>query len=73
MQERSLEELFVQAEELIGRMEEPDLSLEEAFASYEQGMKIVRECNRRIDQVEKKMLMMNEEGALVPFEVEEND
>lgn len=73
MQERSLEELFVQAEELIGHMEEPDLSLEEAFASYEQGMKIVRECNRRIDQVEKKMLMMNEEGALVPFEVEEND
>lgn len=65
--EQSLEELFAEAEALIGRMEEPDLPLEEAFAAYEQGMKIIRACNSRIDQVEKKMLMMNEEGELVPF------
>lgn len=62
-----LEELFAQAEALIGRMEEPDLPLEEAFAAYEQGMKIIRACNSRIDQVEQKMLVMNEEGELVPF------
>lgn len=64
---KSLEELFAEAETLIGRMEEPDLPLEEAFAAYEQGMKIIRACNSRIDHVEKKMLMMNEEGELVPF------
>ena len=66
--ERSLEELFAEAEELIGQMEEPELSLEEAFAAYEQGMKIIRACNSRIDLVEQKMLVMNEEGDLVPFE-----
>ena len=66
--ERSLEELFAEAEELIGHMEEPELSLEEAFAAYEQGMKIIRACNSRIDLVEQKMLVMNEEGDLVPFE-----
>lgn len=65
--EQTLEELFAEAEALIGRMEEPDLPLEEAFAAYEQGMKIIRRCNSRIDQVEQKMLMMNEEGELVPF------
>ena len=65
---RSLEELFLEAEALIGRMEEPDLSLEDAFAAYEQGMKIIRACNSRIDQVEQKMLVMNEAGELVPFE-----
>ena len=65
--EQSLEELFAQAEALIGRMEEPDLPLEEAFAAYEQGMKIIRACNSRIDQVEQKMLVMNEEGELAPF------
>ena len=63
----SLEELFAEAEALIGHMEEPDLPLEEAFAAYEQGMKIIRVCNSRIDQVEQKMLVMNEEGELAPF------
>ena len=66
-QEQSLEELFAEAEALIGRMEDPDISLEEAFAAYEQGMKMIRACNRRIDQVEQKMLVMNAEGELVPF------
>lgn len=66
-EEQSLEELFAEVEALIGRMEEPDLPLEEAFAAYEQGMKIIRACNSRIDQVEQKMLVMNEEGELVPF------
>ena len=65
--DRSLEELFAEAEELIGRMEEPELSLEDAFAAYEQGMRIIRACNSRIDQVEKKMLVMNAEGGLEPF------
>ena len=68
---QSLEELFADAEALIRRMEEPDLPLEEAFAAYEQGMKIIRACNSRIDQVEQQMRLMNEEGALVPFEEEE--
>ena len=68
---QSLEELFADAEALIRRMEEPNLPLEEAFAAYEQGMKIIRACNSRIDQVEQQMLLMNEEGALVPFEEEE--
>lgn len=65
--ECSLEKLFAEAESLIGRMEEPDLPLEEAFAAYEQGMKIIRACNSRIDQVEQKMLVINEEGRLAPF------
>ena len=64
---QSLEELFAEAEALIGRMEEPDLPLEDAFAAYEHGMKIIRACNSRIDQVEQKMLVMNAEGELTPF------
>ena len=66
--ELHLEELFARAETLIGRMEEPELPLEEAFAAYEQGMKIIQACNSRIDQVEQKMLVMNEAGELVPLD-----
>ena len=66
--ELHLEELFARAETLIGRMEEPELPVEEALAAYEQGMKIIQACNSRIDQVEQKMLVMNEAGELVPLD-----
>ena len=39
IQEQSLEELFAEAEALIGRMEDPDISLEEAFAAYDKEVK----------------------------------
>ena len=68
LEDLNLEELFARAEALIGQMEEPELPLEEAFAAYEQGMKIIRACNSRIDQVEQKMLVMNEAGELVPLD-----
>lgn len=64
---QSLEALFAEVEALIGRMEEPELPLEEAFDAYEKGMKLIRACNGRIDQVEQRMLMMNEAGELEPF------
>lgn len=67
-QEYSLEELFAQAEELISHLEEPQLPLEEAFAAYEQGMKVIARCNGKIDCVEKKMLMMDEDGGLSSFD-----
>ena len=66
--EDRLEDLFAQAEDLIERLENPQLSLEEAFAAYEQGMKLIARCNDRIDCVEKKMLMMNEQGELTSFD-----
>ena len=68
MQEVSLEELFAQAEEIAAKLEQPQIALEDAFAAYEQGMQIIRACNGRIDQVEKKMLVMNEDGSLAPFD-----
>lgn len=67
IEEYNLEQLFEEAEHLIDRLEEPDLPLEEAFAAYEQGMKVICLCNQKIDLVEKKMMVMNEEGELEPF------
>lgn len=64
MQEESLEEGFRQVEELIGQLEQSDISLEDAFASYEKGMKKLKECNDKIEQVEKKMLVLNSQGGL---------
>lgn len=63
-EEMTIEQSFEQLEEIIDKMQETDVTLEDSFALYEQGMKMIQECNRRIDEVEKKMLVMNEAGEL---------
>ena len=64
----SLEELFEQLDTILASMEDPELSLEDAFMLYEQGMKKIQTCNQKIDIVEKKMLQIAEDGTEVPFE-----
>ena len=60
--ELSVEDAFGQLEQLISRMEEPGISLEESFACYERGVQLIRHCNDRIDRVEKKVQMLRGEG-----------
>ena len=48
-------------------MEEEDVSLEESFDCYEQGMKLLRACNDKIDLVEQKVLKLSEDGSLEEF------
>ena len=37
-----------------------ELTLEESFQHYEEGMKLIRECHQSIDQVEKKLQVIQE-------------
>jgi exodeoxyribonuclease VII small subunit len=64
----SLEELMIEIEDILEKMDEQDISLEDSFLLYEKGMKKLKMCNDRIDQVEKKMLVINEQGELDEFE-----
>ncbi len=63
----SLEETFEQIEEVIARLEAEDITLEESFLEYNRGMKLLQHCNETIDQVEKKVLQINEDGGLDEF------
>ena len=69
VQERqpSLEELFARLDGILNNMEDPDISLEDAFSLSEQGMKDIRSCNEKLDLVEKKMMVIAEDGTEVPF------
>ena len=58
----TLEEAFTQIEAILTQMEEPEISLEESFRLYHQGMDMLKACNSKIDKVEKKMLLLDEEG-----------
>lgn len=63
----SLEESFEQLDELLEKLENRDTTLEESFSLYQKGMNLLRLCNDKIDTVEKKILVMNEEGGLDEF------
>lgn len=66
--EDSLEELFQELDQIIEKMEEKEVSLEDAFTLYESGMKKIRQCNEKLDLVEKKMLVIANEKTAIPFE-----
>ncbi len=61
-QEGSLEDKFRELDEILSKMEKEDISLEDAFSLYETGMKKIRECNEKLDLVEKRMLVIAGEG-----------
>lgn len=63
----SLEEAFGQLDGIIRRLEEEDISLEDSFGAYKKGMDLLKICNDKIDQVEKKVLVLNGEGGLDEF------
>ncbi len=63
----SLEETFEQIEAIINQMEQTDVSLEDSFRLYQSGIEKLKTCNELLDSVEKKMLVMKENGELTEF------
>lgn len=63
----SLEKNFAKLEETIEKLEKEDISLEESFLAYNEGMKLLKQCNDEIDKIEKKVLKISEDGTLEEF------
>lgn len=64
---QNLEELFGQLEDTIQKMEKEEISLEDSFQLYHKSMDLLKQCNDKIDKVEKKMLILDEEGETHEF------
>lgn len=65
--EIKLEEAFERLDGMLNELESPDISLEESFQVYQDGMKLLKQCNEIIDRVEKSVLKLNESGELEEF------
>lgn len=63
----TLEEALEKLDERIERLQSEDISLEDSFQAYKEGMEYIRFCSQAIDRVEKKILLLNEEGGLDEF------
>ncbi|MGN0159357.1 MAG: exodeoxyribonuclease VII small subunit [Brotaphodocola sp.] len=55
---KTIEQTFAELDEIMEKLESADTSLEESFACYEAGMKLVKACGEKIDQVEKQMIIL---------------
>lgn len=62
MTEKSLETVFEQLDGIVEQLEAEDVSLEDSFGLYHKGMDLLKVCNEKIDTIEKKMMMLDENG-----------
>lgn len=63
----TVEEIFGKLNETVAKLESREISLEDSFRLYTEGMELLRLCNEKIDTVEKKMLQVSENGDLSEF------
>ena len=63
----TLEDAFGRLDQMVEALESREISLEDSFRIYQEGMNLLKLCNEKIDQVEKKILVINGEGGLDEF------
>ncbi|MDI9569579.1 MAG: exodeoxyribonuclease VII small subunit [Pseudomonadota bacterium] len=75
MAKERFEEALKKLEELVKTMEAGDLTLDDSLKAFEEGIRLIRFCTRKIDEVERKVeiLLRDEEDRpiVVPFPPED--
>ena len=57
----SLEDTFDKLEDILGQMESGELTMNESFKKYKEGIELVKKCSLMIDKVEKEMIIINDD------------
>ncbi|MBO8163129.1 MAG: exodeoxyribonuclease VII small subunit [Brevibacillus sp.] len=73
VQELPFEQAMQRLEEVVRRLEEGEVPLEEAIQLYQEGMKLSRLCAQKLDAIEAQVVQLVEENGRVtkkPFQVE---
>lgn len=74
MNEVSFEEAMEELEKIVAKLEEGDVPLEKAIVYYQEGMKLSKLCNDKLSNVQEKMTkIMNEQGEIEPFDLQEEE
>jgi len=75
MAEKKFEAALARLEEIVKELEQGDLPLEQSLKLFEEGIKLSRICNRRLEDAERRVeiLLKDEAGKLTakPFNEEE--
>jgi len=54
----SFEDSLKKLEEIVEKMESGDLKLEDSLKLFEEGMKLTKDCNLRLSEIEKKVKLL---------------
>ena len=57
-------------EELVDQMEGGELSLEDSLKIFEEGIKLTRECQKALKEVEQKVSLLVEKNGEQPYETD---
>ena len=71
---KSFEEQITELENIINELEQGKLNLDESVNKFEEGMKISKECNKILEQAEKRItILLNQDGEVQEenFEIKE--
>ena len=62
MAKNNIEENFKELDELLEKMQDEEVSLDESFEMYKKGIEIVKDSNEQIDKIEKQLEVLEEES-----------
>ena len=57
----TFEQGMARLEKIVQDMEDGELSLEKSMATFEEGMTLVKQCQSKLDEVEKKIEILGQE------------
>ena len=68
MKEENFEELIEKLENITSKLEKDNLNLDESIKLFEEGMEISKKCNKRLEEAEKKITILLQDGEEVKEE-----
>ena len=63
MAKKSFEQALKMLEQIVAELESGDLPLEQAIRKFEEGMELSRYCAQRLEETERKITQLVQEGA----------
>lgn len=58
MSKKTFEESMKQLEEIVEELESGNLPLEKTLKKFEEGVKLSKACNKKLDEIEKKVTIL---------------
>lgn len=65
MAREKFEDALEKLEQIVRRMEAGEMSLDESLKAFEEGIRLVRLCNARLDDAERRVELLLREGDLL--------
>ncbi len=64
----TVEEAFAVIEEKIKSLEGEDITLEDSFREYREGMELIKYCHEMVSEVEQQVRKIADDGSMEDFE-----